>query len=282
MMKRKANKKRVIRIILFSVAFSLIAIWVFILAFSKSIKNPETNFVYDKKELFSDSQEMLINTTSQNVQRKYKVKVYVSTCSRSYGSALQVGTGFLREHNFSSEDNIVVIIINATDYESNYHFDIYTYGDSARKISGDWESGELHKILYCEGGDLVLTSNSDNATRGVIEMIEKTGMAYAWILADMSWWIICGVSLAIGCLVAFLIVKAIKKSYSKNRKSENYEFTSNTNLNLRIKQDTFIRKSVSSVRIERSHSSGGGSSGRSFSGGGRSGGGGGGGHRGGR
>ena len=284
-MKKKVNKKRVARIIIFSIIFALIGVWVFVLAYSKPVENPETNFVYDDKELFSDTQEMNLNAQCEYVQDKYNVKVYVHTCGQFGLYAENDGEDFMNEHDLDYDESIVVVIINAANFEVFYGFDIYTFGPSANKISGNYKSGEIHKILYCEGGDLILTDSSVLAEQGLIEIIEKIGFAYAWILADLSWWIICGVSLLIGCIIAFIVIKVIRKSYLKERKVENYQFSTNTNLDLRIKEDTFIRKNVTFVRIERSHSTGSGGRSGGFGGGfsgGRSGGGGGIGHRGGR
>ena len=287
--KRKPNKKRVARVVIFSIIFVIIFGWATFLAISPSTNKKLTkidktykdivDFCYDDFDLFSDEQESMINHYCKTAQKKYKVTILVSTCSRVGGNATQIGTQFLSKNNFSSKENIFVLIINATNFNRNYHFDIYTYGSAANKISGDYKSGEVKKIIWCEGADKILTSNSETATQGVIDMTKTIGKAYAWILNDISWFIICGVSLVIGLIVAIIVINVIKKKYSKHREVSNYEFRTNTKLDLKVKQDVFLRKSVSSVIIATSSSSGGGGS---FRGSGRSGGGGGGGHRGGR
>lgn len=289
MIKRKANKKRVIRIVLFSVVFAAIAFWVFSITYSKPIKNKETNFIYDEMNIFSESQEESLNNLCLSAQKTNKLKIYISTCERINEKASKWGTDILKERKLSYDDNVVIIIINFEEEGAEYFFDIYTYGKSATKITDD----EYDIIMWSEGGDYIKLSTPISAVIGLKDIIKQIRISYTWILTDTSWWLICGGSLIIGMIVAFIVIKAVKKSYSKQRKVENYEFNTNTKMDLRVRQDTFIRKNVTSViipKIEPSNS-GGGSSGRSSGGrgfgggisfgGGRSGGGGAG-HRGGR
>lgn len=270
---KRPAKMQIVRIFLFLVGLISLSCLICVFAYTKPLDRQEDVFVYDDMELFSDSQELQINVICSKIQEKNKLLVYVSTCQRINGSAQQWGDDFCRQHNLSNSETFVVIIINATDYNRNYHFDIYTYGDSERKISDK----EIENILYSEGGDLILTSSSTNTVLGLEEIINKLGSAYSWILPNSNWILICALSLLIALLIAFIVIQIVKKSYSKHRLTENYNFATNTKLRLEVKEDNFVNSVVTSVVIA------GGTSGSGNLGGGHySGGGGGGGHRGGR
>lgn len=288
---KKKNKKAGI------IIFSVIYILIFLIILIPNISNKGYTdksvdaFVFDDFEVFSDSQESQINTNCKRVQQKYGVNVYISTCERkSYFSsssgyyynydyssnyyATQIGTDFIWQHNFNYSDNLVIIILNCQKFNESerydYHFDVYTFGSAASAIS----DSEVDKIIWSSAGDDIISSNSEQATSGLISMTTDLGKAYAGILS-YRWGIIILVTAIIGALIALGVTKGIKRSYSKKRDNESYSFSANTNLNLTVREDIFSHKNVTYVHIDRGSSSGGG-------GGHSSGGGGGGGHRGGR
>lgn len=259
-------------------------------------KTDINKYCYDYKEIFTEEQEKSIQETCAEIHKKKDVAVIVVTCDRKSSSAGYNGVEFCEKEGLDATDNFVVIIINAQVkneeqkiYFNEYHFDIYTFGDSAWQISDN----EINKILYSEGGDKILKDNPKDAFEGVTSLAKLSGEAYTGILPNhVSWFVIMGIAAGVGLLVATICTVCIKKSYSRKRENSNYSIKSNTNLSMVGKQDRYLRSHTTSVIISSSSSNGGYSGGRSggFSGGGRSGGfggggrsgGGGGGHRGGR
>lgn len=262
-------------IIFYSIFFIAVGCY-FLIGGSKD--KDRTQFCYDYKGIFTDIQITSINNKCISAQDKYDLSIFVVTCGRSIsGRAEMYGRDFIREISLSVDDDCAVIIINATDYNQNYHFDIYTFGTAENKIS----EKEIDKIIWSESGDLILTDNSNYATQGACELVDLVGFSYSWLLPKTSWKNICIGSCAISAIIALIVVISIRKSYTRKRKNQTYSIANNSKLALNVKTDNYLRSTTTSVRIRTNDgpSSGGGISfgGRSFGGGG-----GGAGHRGGR
>ena len=224
-----------------------------------------TTYCYDYKGIFNDYQTEQINEACQKATKKYNVTFLVATTGRTGKTADLVGDGFLSREGLSDEDDYVVIIINAKGLNEDYHFDIYTYGRAARRISDD----EIDTTLYSIYGDYILSDNSGTAADGVVGLIDK--------LDGIPLWGNIVIGLIIGLVVAGIVAGGISKGYGRKRKNETYPLDKYCKLSLREHEDKFSR-SVTTVTIINNNSGGG-----SRGGGGHSSGGGfGGGHRGGR
>ena len=292
----KPKKSGAFKFLIFAAVFYVIFAVVVIFAFrtegSKDLDRVQ--FCYDYWDVFSDEQETDLNTYCKKIQKKTGLTIFVSTCERkerdlddrfyyedSYRYyADMTGDEFRHEHDLTFNDNCAVIIINTRKNGQacyDYHFDIYTYGEAYDKIS----DGEIEAILFSEGGDLILTSTSENAVEGVKGCVKLTGVAYKWLIPGVGWMPVSIGAIVISAIISLIVIVSIRKSYTRERKNQTFSFASNSKLNLSVKNDNYIRSTTTYTRI---HTSSGGS-GRGFSGGfsgGRSGGGGGGGHRGGR
>jgi len=282
---------------IFAIFFGLMIVYFYV----GGTKTKISNYCYDYKGLFNEEQIADINQTCSKIHTKKDVAVIVVTCDRKNSTAEYNGVEFCERENLDPTDNFVVIIINAQTknneeliFRDEYHFDIYTFGDSAWQISDN----EINKILYSEGGDKILYSNPIDAYEGVTSLAKLTGTAYTGIMpSKLSWPVIVGIAAGVGLIVAIIVTVCIKKSYSRKRENQTFSISSNTNLNLIGRQDRYVNSHTTSVVIRSSssgYSGGSRSGGRSGGfgggfGGGRSGGfgggrsgGGGGGHRGGR
>ena len=276
--RKKMGKKgrRATLIVVLAIYLIVLVALVIFQANRKSIDESVETFCYDDFDVFTSEQEAELNENCKYVQDKYGINVYISTCERVYGTATQWGTDFIYEHNMDYDENMVVIILNCqkiNDLPYNYHFDIYTYGHAAKKIT----DSEINKLVWSSAGDdIVSTTDSSTETRvnGLKQLTIDSGVAYAWIYSD-RWLIVIIITLVIGLIISLITVKSIKSSYSKKRDNNSFSYSANSNLNLTVKEDVYSHKYVTSVRISSSSSGGGG-------GGHSSGGGGGGGHRGGR
>ena len=279
--KPMSKKARRITLIVFCVIYAVVLLGIiFVQTSKKSIDKSVETFCFDDYDVFSSTQELELNENCKNVQKKYGINVYISTCmgEKDYWGdihATQWGTSFLAEHGLSQIDNLYIIILNCIKNGNivvEYHFDIYKYGHAAKKLT----ESEADKIIWSNSGDEIVSKidlSTETRVKALKQMTIDLGIAYSWIYTD-NWGTIVIVTLLIGALIAFIVVKIIKSSYSKARDNQSYSFSANSNLNLTIKQDVYSHKHVTSVRISSSSSGGGG--------GHSSGGGGGSGHAGGR
>lgn len=250
------------RALLVCILLAMVLCCVLCLASCKATEPDRTSFVYDDMELFDDNQIILINQAAKDAQQKYGLTVLVATCQRSGSKATLNGEQLMSREGL--QGNYTILIINADGLNQNYHFDIYTYGRSARKIS----DSEVEDILFSIWGDAILTSDSTKAVSGVTHMIDMCGSAY-----QPKWKAVVIAALIIAVIVTLVVVTRVKRSYSRKRKNDTYPLDKYCRLNLKDRQDVFSHSTTTFVIINSGSSSGGGH----FSGGG-----GGGGHRGGR
>ena len=240
------------------------------LAFAGCVKDKSrVDYVFDEMELFDQAQLAQINDACVAATRQYNVPIYVATCARtSGGQATLIGEGARSRYHLDGD--AIIIILNATAKNNNYHFDLYTFGNAALRV----KDAEIDAILYANAGDDILASSSPVAANALVDMVGQCGRAYSGRIAGFSYVaygiVAFGIALAISLVVAF----HIKKQYSRKRKNEIYPLEKYCTLNLKDHNDTFVNSVTTFVIIESNSSSGGGSH--------SSGGGGGGGHRGGR
>ena len=261
------------RAIIFSVIYAAIMIPLLVSTFHISpIDKSVTQFCYDEVSVFSSQECISIDNQCASIQKKCNINVLVLTCNRtSSGYASKNGETFIAEHGeYTLDTNFVIIIINSYEYADSrydFHFDIYTFGDSAKKIS----DREIEKILYSDAGDEILEGH--DVAGAAIKMVGYLGTAYAGIYSR-AWLGVTIASMAIGSFVSMIVVLVIRSKYLKRKIEPNYSFQNNATLKMRVANDSYSHNSVTSVIIATSNGGGGGH----FS----SGGGGGGGHRGGR
>ena len=236
---------------------------------SACVKDPgRTTFVYDGMGLFDANQVASLEATAKEVQTKYGIDVFVGTCARYGYSAQYVGDDFRRMYDI--EGDAIIIVINAQGVNSDYHFDIYTYGHAYLRI----KDAEVDTLLYSSGGDAILTSDSARAVAGLNDLIPLCGQAYKGRIAGIPTLAIVVGTILITLVVALVVTLRVRKQYTRKRKNETYPLDKYCRLNLKDRTDTYVRSVTTFVIIDSGNSSGGG--------GHSSGGGGGGGHRGGR
>lgn len=225
-----------------------------------------TQYLFDDKGLFDSTQKDTINTACAEATERYNVPIYVATCDRtSSGKAVKWGEDVMNEKGL--EGDTIIIIINATGLNDNYHFDVYTYGYAATRV----KDGEVEEILYSSAGDDILKSNSAIATNALVDMVDLCGQAYKGRLAGSYLGYIV-VMLILITVITVAITLYVKKQYSRQRKNDIYPLDKYCTLNLKDHSDDFVNSVTTYVVIQTSSGGGGHSSG----------GGGGGGHRGGR
>ena len=271
--KTPAKKKTKLTLwIIFGIVYALIVFGIVFANYNKGTSDKNVNtFCYDEVGAFSAEQVTQIDQKCKAVQQKYGVNVYVATCERLYGKATKWGEDFLSEHSLSESDDLVVIIINMQcygEYKNNYHFDLYAYGKYYKAVSDN----EVKKLLFSKAGDNMLVGGS-TTVEGTLEMTENFAIACTWIYSN-SWNLVYIIAAIIALVIAIIVVCVVKGKYKKDRFVQNFEFNTNSKLNLEVQADKYSHKTITFVRISSSSSSGGG--------GGFSGGGGGGGHLGGR
>jgi len=228
-----------------------------------------TTYCYDYKGLFSPAEIEQIDAACSEATAKYGVTLLVATTDRKSGRAAMNGLELLAREGLSSDDDYIVLIINAEAYGKDYHFDLYKYGRAVRRFS----DSEAETAVWSIYADRILTSDSATATSGVVEMMPMIGRAYDGI----PLWGNVVIGLVIGLVVAGIIVARISRGYGRKRKNVIYPLDKYCQMALKEDEDKFQR-SVTTFVVVNSGSSGGGHSGGGHS----SGGGGGGGHCGGR
>lgn len=229
-----------------------------------------TQYCYDYKGLFSQAQLDDINEACRANSKKYMVTFLVATTNRTGSKADMWGEDFLAQEGLSDKDDYILIIINARDVGVDYHFDIYTYGNAARRLS----DREIENAVWSIYADRILTSDSASAASGVVEMLPMLGKSYDGI----ALWFNIVFGLALGLAISGIVIACIKRHYSRKRKNETYPLDKYCRMNLTGHEDKFMH-TYTSVVVINTNSGGGHGGGHS---GGFGGGGGGGGHRGGR
>ncbi len=307
MAKEKTSSSRTSKIVVLSI-LAAIYLTILLIIFVPQVKRPAINknenvFCYDYYDLLSSEDKKSINDFGKKFQKKYGINIYLVTCERQVAGSNYSGTyraelwgeDFLKNKSMSTSDNCVVIIINARKYVMNYkssgfghpgyvkedlpystdyHFDIYTYGASAKKISDN----ELTRIIYGKNADNIL-EGEEYVSSASIGMMEELGKAYSFIYTN-TWPAVIAIAAIISIIITIIVLACVSKSYSKNRKIVNYSLSENTNLKLTVKEDLYSHKTVTYTIISTPSSSS--SSSHSSGGIGGGGGGGGAGHRGGR
>ena len=244
---------------------------------------------FDDFHLFTEADAIRINTACKNVQKKYGVNVYVATCERinKYGEgedkAKIWGVDFLEAHGLSQNDDLLLIILNASSsnvlydtsensYSYNgrksYHFDLYYYGICSQKVS----KLEVQTILYSKAGDDILKGDSTSAD-GVCSMVKKYAFAYKFVYPSVVivGFAMTGAIIGLGALVALFIftLRKCKEVYGHIGDEFNSEILCDHNLRLKVKTDTYSHSTTDShyspIFPESSSSSSGGSSGSSSS-----------------
>jgi uncharacterized membrane protein YgcG len=224
-----------------------------------------TQFCHDYEGIFTDAQVAEIDAVCRDATSRYGVTFLVATCHRNVAAtnikAELIGTDVLRRLGLSQEDDYVIVIINAQAVGKDYHFDIYRYGRAVSRLP----ERELEKIGFSESGDLILTSDSAQAVRGLRDMMPALGKAYDGI----PLWANIVIGLAVGLLVAGLIAWRIARGYSRRRKNVTYPLDKYCQMQLKDHEDKFMRSTTTVVVINNNSGSGSSHGGGShFSGGG--------------
>ncbi len=243
---------------------------------------------FDDFHLFTESDAIRINTACKNVQKKYGVNVYVATCERrnKYGEAKAKiwGVDFLEAHGLSQNDDLLLIILNASSSNvvyntsensysynggSSYHFDLYYYGICSQKVS----SLEVQTILYSKAGDDILRGDS-KAVDGVCSMVKKYAFAYKFVYPSLVVVAFAIIGAVIGLIVWVKLfintLRKCKKDYGHIGDEFNSEIICDHNLKLKVKTDTYSHSTTDShyspiIDSDSSSSSSGGGSGSSSS-----------------
>lgn len=157
---------------------------------------------------------------------------------------------------FTTDDNLVLLVIEY-DADGVNCYEMFTYGRPHRLISGS----AVDRIL--DNGDVYHNIKGNDLTAGAIAFIQAT--AYEMQDSEKS---IDLVKVVISIAAGIIAVVVVIVIYKTKLKSPVYPLSEFTELKLTERQDYFVGKTVSRVKIESSSgsssggSSGGGSRGR--------------------
>lgn len=229
----------------------------------------ETAFVEDAAKFFSAEETLQLEQAllQASADTDGACAFYLATHKMStFYSPRYYGEDFLKKHQLSPKDDIVLLIITLD--EGVFYYDMYTYGNAASRLS-DKEVNYIldHNSVYndIKQGDLLSGSTAffTLAARGYNG---RVGTSYA---------IIATVSICIAALIGIACCAGVYASYTKRQKSVDYPLEHFAKMELTENSDVFVGSFVTKRVIQSNNGGGHGGHG----GGGH---GGGGGHRGGR
>ncbi|MBQ2735465.1 MAG: TPM domain-containing protein [Clostridia bacterium] len=233
-----------------------------------SVPQEPEKVVYDRADLLSDANESALNDAVREVwSMAENCSFYVATHELTYRYApYYTGDDFLDDHDFSSSNNLVLLVITLD--QGTYYYNMYTYGNATNRIRDQ----EVDFIL--DHDDVYPNIKSGKLLEGASAFMSLAVKAYDGRIAGASYVTIVIVSFVIALIIGVVACVGVKSAYSMKKKSVDYPLNKFAKLELTDQKDVFTGSFVTK-RIIDTDSGGRGGSG----GGGR---GGGGGHRGGR
>lgn len=246
-----------------SAAFILILSLFFAFSILAIPSHAQQRYVYDNADLFSDEEEAKLNELCQKYSEKSSMNFAIMT---------------------SSEENSGVMEYADDAYDALYYDGSYTSGclfliDMYNRQPWLTTSGDMINALsdsYIDSlvnGDTVHEYLADGNYADAAEYVMDDIYGTLYNSLTIGEFIVAAV---IGAIVALIFKFSVSRGYELEGSQYSYDSKSNSNVNIRAKNDTFIRTSVTAVpRSDSDSSSGGGSSSHTSSSGNSHGGGGG-------
>ena len=236
-------------------ALCLIITFVFALALAASAEEVR---VFDKNDMLSAADEVRITEAALAAEAQYKCRFYIVTHEADGRFDKYIGEDFIKEHGFSYNDDILLLIITYDIYERTYYYNMYYYGMPSRRIS----DSEVNSIL--DSTRVYNKLKTGQLADGAIAFIELAGEA-----SKMPWILLIVIAVIFAGIVCGITVSTITAKYKMKRNPTNYPLDKYAKLKLTSSDDKFLDKHVSVILT----SSGGDSGGRGVGGGGGYGGG---------
>lgn len=220
--------------------------------------------VYDPASLFNGTEATALATRMDELSRSYGVEFYLATYQAHGRYDDYIGDEYCRDIRNLKGMDAVLLIVTYDEWDGEYYYDMYTYGQANYAIS----QKEVNYIL--DKYEVYNNIKSGYVSEGVEAFFDWSGKAYEGRVGAPPALIIT-ISAIIALVIALIARAGVVAAYKHKKASVDYPLDRYATLELTREKDSFVRQYTTRTYSPRSSSSGGGSRH-----------GGGGGHRGGR
>lgn len=220
--------------------------------------------IYDPAALLNTPEATSLATRMDELSRSYGVEFYLATYQAHGRYDDYIGDEYCRDIRNLKGTDAVLLIVTYDEWDGEYYYDMYTYGEANYAIN----QKEVNYIL--DKYEVYNNIKSGYVAEGVEAFFTWSAKAYEGRVGAPPAMIII-ISAIISLVIALIARAGVVAAYKHKKASVDYPLDRYATLELTREKDSFVRQYTTRTYSPRSSSSGGGSRH-----------GGGGGHRGGR
>ena len=232
--------------------------------FTLPLSAADTGRIHDPASLLSASEEASLNARMDELSNTYGVEFYMATYRANGGYDDFIGDEYCREIRNLRGMDAVLLIVTYDEWDGEYYYDMYTYGDA------DYDINQKEVDYILDKREVYNNLKSGYVGEGAAAFFEWSAKAYEGRVGA-SWVLIIVVSAIISLIIGCAVRAGVVAAYRKKNASVDYPLDRYAKLELTHERDSFVREYTTRTYSPRSSGGGGGSRH-----------GGGGGHRGGR
>lgn len=232
--------------------------------FTLPLAAADTGRIHDPASMLGVSERATLEARMDELSRTYGVEFYLATYRANGRYDDFIGDEYCRDIRNLRGMDAVLLIVTYDEWDGEYYYDMYTYGDANYDIN----QKEVNYIL--DKREVYNNLKGGYVGEGAAAFFEWSAKAYEGRVGA-SWALIIIVSAIISLIIGCAVRAGVVAAYKKKNASVDYPLDRYAKLELTHECDTFVREYTTRTYSPRSSSGGGGSRH-----------GGGGGHRGGR